>query len=368
MSRGIGAVSHYKKPQKGLASSPILVNWALTNRCNFSCSYCYSRMEKNDELSRTQAQKVLKILVDNNVLFLNVGGGEPLLRKDLFELAAYATQLGLNISMNSNGYLLDKSAALMVKKAGFNNVGISIDSHEARAHDELRQMPGSYKRAVKAIKFLKETGVKVFISSVICRINFKEFDKLVSFAKELEVERINLHNYKCSGKGFTNKDRLDLKPDEWSDFYRRALIVQNKSKDMDIAFDDPILALLKKDKRNEARNPIGRILVKGSVCGKLTLYLKANADITPCGFIPLRIGNLLKDDFKELWAASPVLQSMRNKTPKGKCRKCKQYEDCWGGCTARAFAAGGDFNTPDPHCWYNPDGSIKLKKSKRSTQ
>ena len=92
-------------------------------------------------------------------------------------------------------------------------------------------------------------------------------------------------------------------------------------------------------------------LVKGSVCGKLSLNIKSNGDITPCGFIPIVIGNIVTDDFKEVWYNSAVLDKMRNKKPTGKCVSCGSYEDCLGGCSARALALTGDFNNPDPHCW-----------------
>jgi radical SAM protein with 4Fe4S-binding SPASM domain len=94
-----------------------------------------------------------------------------------------------------------------------------------------------------------------------------------------------------------------------------------------------------------------KTIVKGSSCGKLSLHLRPNGDITPCGFIPVVVGNILKDDFESIWFDSPVLKAMRAKEATGKCSACAAFEDCQGGCTARAFATTGDFNQPDPHCW-----------------
>jgi radical SAM protein with 4Fe4S-binding SPASM domain len=92
-------------------------------------------------------------------------------------------------------------------------------------------------------------------------------------------------------------------------------------------------------------------MVKGSVCGKLSLNIKSNGDITPCGFIPAIIGNIVRDDLKKVWHESQVLDQLRHKTPKGKCASCSDYAECLGGCSARALAMTGDFNNPDPHCW-----------------
>jgi len=326
-----------------IPSAPITVNWTLTFRCNFSCMHCYSRVEKAGELKTAEVKEIMRKVAAYKVPFINFGGGEPLLRRDLFELTEYATSLGFHVSMNTNGYLMDARKAARAKESGFKTIGVSIDSHEPEVHDAFRNTPGSHKRAVRAAKLLVEQGIRLTISSVICRINHLKFEELVNQAAELGAEQISLHNYKCTGFGMTNKDELDLTPEEWMQFYLKALEVKAKETRIRISLDDPITASIHKS--TEAA------IVKGSTCGKLSLNIRANGDVTPCGFIPVVIGNLLKDDLKDLWDTAPVLDKMRNKKPREKCLTCAHYEDCLGGCTARAFAMTGDFNAPDPHCW-----------------
>jgi GeoRSP system radical SAM/SPASM protein len=323
--------------------SPITINWTLTFRCNFSCRHCYSRVEKAGELSTEQIKEIMRKVAVYKVPFINYGGGEPLLRKDLFELTEYATSLGFNVSMNTNAYLMTKAKAKKARESGFKTVGISIDSTRPEVHDAFRNTPGSHARALAAAKYLKDEGVRLTISSVICRINHHEFEELVAQAKALGAEQISLHNYKCTGMGMTNKDELDLSPEEWLDFYMKAIAVRAKETGIRISMDDPITASIHKAPEQS--------IVKGSTCGKLSLNIRANGDVTPCGFIPVVIGNLLTDDLKDLWDHSNVLDRMRNKKPKEKCLTCKHYEDCLGGCTARAYAMTGDFDSPDPHCW-----------------
>jgi len=166
---------------------------------------------------------------------------------------------------------------------------------------------------------------------------------LLDLARNHGVTQIYLHNFKCSGKGFENRQELDLTPEEWRDFYVEALMVKEQVKDLAISFDDPVIASLPQYRENS--------LVKGSSCGKLSLHLRPNGDITPCGFIPLVVGNILRDDFDEIWYHSPVLNAMRSKEAKGKCSGCAAFADCLGGCTARALAVTGDLEQPDPHCW-----------------
>jgi GeoRSP system radical SAM/SPASM protein len=324
------------------------VNWSLNYSCNFSCEHCYSRLEKSEELSTAEVLEAGRRLAAAGVLFANFGGGEPLLRRDLLEVARELAELGLSLSMNSNGWLIDAPRAAALKEAGFASVGLSLDSHASGTHDRFRNRPGSFERVLAAAGHLVGAGVRLTLSTVVCRINHKELRPLLELAKRLGASQVFLHNFKCSGKGMEHRFELDLEPEEWREFYREALAFARDPAFPEISFDDPILASLG---ARDAEHGI-----PGSTCGKLSLHLRPNGDITPCGFIPLVLGNILKDELLTLWRQSHVLEAMRHKTPTGKCAACGHYAACLGGCTARAFAVSGDLNAPDPHCWEQPPG------------
>ncbi len=328
-------------------ASPITVNWGITARCNFACSHCFSRLDRSPELSGEEARRVVDVLSAHGVMFLNYGTGEPLLRDDLFPLTEYATGKGLKVTMNSNGSLIDAAAARRIRDAGFHSVGISIDSADAAVHDRFRRMPGSFAKAVGAARLLRECDVTLTVSSVICKVNHDAFADLVSLAKELGAGTIDLHNFKCSGMGGLNREKLDLSPEEWRAFYERAVPLKRAEPGIEIAFDDPILSLLGEENA-------GARLVAGSVCGKLSLYIRPDGAITPCGFIPVTIGHVLRDDFGAVWRDSDVLAHLRNKAAAGKCSGCSRFSACLGGCTARAYAVYGSYDAPDPHCWAKP--------------
>ncbi len=329
-----------------LIKAPLTINWALNNSCNFACRHCYSRVETGDELDGATLRACFEKAARLGVMAVNFGGGEPLLRSDLLELAAHAASLNMRVSMNSNGFLLDRNKALELKQAGFAAVGISLDSHDATVHDRFRGVQGSHARAVAALDFLKEACIKTSLSTVICTINQDSLDEIIALASRHGVSRLNLHNFKCAGHGLANRDELDLSPVQWQAFYRRAIAAKEKHTGMELSFDDPVIASL--------GLPSESSLVKGSVCGKLSLAIKANGDITPCGFIPSVIGNIVRDDLGEVWRNAPLLDKMRHKEPSGKCGTCDHYADCLGGCSARALALTGDINSPDPHCWVEP--------------
>jgi AdoMet-dependent heme synthase len=324
-------------------SSPLTVNWSLSYRCNFACSHCYSRGERGEDLPLEELLRIADTLRENGVVIVNFGGGEPLIDERLFPLARHASGAGLRVSMNSNGWLLDAAMAGRIAGAGFSGVGVSIDAPGAGGHDRFRSRPGSFARATAALDYLRAAGVPATVSCVVNRGNLGEWQGMIPLCREHGVKTLFLHNYKCTGNGFINMGELDLSPGEWKEFYREALAVRDRTPDVALCFDDPIMASLPGYRADAA--------VKGSTCGKLSLHLRPDGDITPCGFIPVVIGNILRDDFAAVWNDSPVLRSLRGKTAQGKCRGCGSYESCLGGCSARAFALAGDFSAPDPHCW-----------------
>ncbi|MCP4675773.1 MAG: GeoRSP system radical SAM/SPASM protein [Deltaproteobacteria bacterium] len=328
-----------------LPSAPLIINWTLTNQCNFCCQHCYSRADTNDDLDTDTILRLIEKAANAKVLSLNFGGGEPLLREDLFEIIRFATDLGLAVSMNSNGFIIDRQTVFNLKASGIKKVGISIDSPKAAVHDAFRKTEQSHARALYALVHLNDAGIETSVSSVICKINSNDLQGLMDMAISVGASSINFHDFKCSGLGYTNRSALDLDPGQWHEVYQDAVALKESVGELQVMIDDPIVSLIgHKDAES---------LVKGSVCGKLSLCIKADGAITPCGFIPTVIGNLIDDDLLEVWRNSPVLEAMRNKHAQGKCAGCSCYEDCLGGCSARALALTGDFNNPDPHCWYD---------------
>jgi len=330
-----------------LLSAPLTVNWSLSYQCNFTCSHCFSRELETMLLPPADIRKVVDLLAEKGVVFINFGGGEPLLLDGLYDITAHAVSRGLQVTMNTNGWLLDAPAAGRIAETGFHSIGVSVDSPEAKVHDRFRNMEGSFDRAINGLDCLERAGVKSTVSCVINRGNLHNWRGMIDLCRDHGVRTLFLHNYKCSGLGQVNMGDLDLTPSEWNYFYTEALDVREGISGLIISFDDPIMAAL------PGYNP--DTAVKGSTCGKLSLHIGPDGGITPCGFIPVTIGNILKDDFDRIWFDSPVLEKMRSKTPTGKCSGCPTYEDCLGGCSARAFALTGSFDSPDPHCWISDD-------------
>lgn len=323
-------------------SAPIRVDWNLTYRCNFDCLHCYTRLKQPIELTTEQALSICDELAAFGVLEVSFGGGESILREDFFEIASCLAQLGLRVIVGSNGYLVDETMATRFQEANMTRVGISVDSHIADIHDQLRNRVGSYSRAINAIQCLQQAGVTTSIYTVISRLNFQDFDHMLKLSNRLGVDHISIHDYKSIGKGKQNQ-YLDLTPMEWKEFYSRLIERLQHETEVRVTYDNCLVHTL--DGSLE-----GAILM-GTPCGKVSVCIKPNGDLTPCTYMDLPIGNMLQDSLPEVWHNSPILKSIRNSKPSGKCTNCSFFPECMGGCKARAYAEFNTLNAPDPHCW-----------------
>jgi len=341
MDKSIPNSSNNSTPSLAL---PVVANWNLSLRCNFSCRHCYSRLEDYEEPSSETAFQIVRKLAEYRIPFVNIGGGEPLLRPDLFDIIKEGAASGLNFSLSTNGFLVSRENAALLGKSGLRKAEVSLDSDDSEVHDRFRRQPGSHARALEAVMFLREAGLEVDMSTVVTRVNFLNLEKIIETGKKIGIRKISFHNFKCGGTGGLNRGELDLLPAEWKELYRRILEISRTEKGLLLSVEDPILCTLEEPGRPGN-------MMKGSACGKLTMCIKPNGDLTPCAFVSIKIGNLLQDDLRALWKDSEALNKYRAKKPQGKCLVCRWYEDCRGGCTARAYLASGDLNSPDPHCW-----------------
>ena len=165
------ALKHRKKPPHQVPSGLLafaetrrpLVFWNITNKCNLACAHCYisagAGSDGREELSLEEAKAFIDDLADMKIPLLMFTGGEPLVRADLWELAEYAAARGLKTAMSTNGTLITKEIASKIKAVGIEYVGVSLDGAKAETHDAIRNQPGSFKKAVEALKNCVELGL-----------------------------------------------------------------------------------------------------------------------------------------------------------------------------------------------------------------
>jgi len=358
-----------KKPMSLYA--PFLVVWDFTHKCNLNCKHCYSNSGavKEEELTTVQAKAVVEQLADAGVTALAFSGGEPLTRKDFFEVARHAADRGLYVSVATNGTLLTKENVAKLKQAKINYLDISIDGASARTHDEFRGVPGTFDRAVAGLKNCVEADLCVCIASTATKNNFEEFPAIIDLAEEVGAERFTYFNFIPTGRGKEHYQD-DLSPEQREKLMRYLLARMSKGCKTTILTTAPQLARIglqcqgpegtgevtmsmahmQTVKVTKKAVPLADF-IGGCGAGRLYCSLSPQGEVHPCVFLPVNVGNLKTEKFQDVWLNAPLFKALRNRgNLKGACGKCN-YKYICGGCRARSAAYhNGDMFNSDPGC------------------
>jgi len=380
-------------------AGPFEIVWNFTYQCNLRCKHCYENAgnTKRRELSTEEAKEVLDILSHISGIglpALSFSGGEPLVRKDFFELAAYARKRIGYVSIASNGTLITKDNAKKIKDAGIDYVEISIDGATPQVHNEFRGVPGAFENAMRGVKNCVEEGIDTCIATVLHKGNLAETEKIIGLAKELGVRFMHF-NYIPTGRAKAYVE-LDLTPEERLHVLETigteiiGLYLQAKEEEVKYGKSNvkvdrffstcPQYASVTKELSQKfgekfmveahyaAKKGVENVanFLGGCGAGRLYCCLEPNGDIKPCVFFPTNkdtvLGNILKDNFEEIWDNHPLLWKLRvredleNYIVDGKevgCGNCPDKYIC-GGCRARAYSYfNGNVNAPDIGCIHN---------------
>ena len=363
------------RPQR--FTSPLMVVWNFTQACNLRCAHCYQNARRRlpDELGLEEQLRVLEVLQRNDVAMLALSGGEPMISPTFWPVAERAAEMGLHVSVATNGTLIDKVAAHRLCDVGVKYVEISIDSIDEATHDRFRGSPGYWRRAVAGIRAVAPVdGVRVALAATITRLNLDELGDLIEFAKELGCNCFYAFNFIPTGRGKEIVD-LDLSPAQREEMLR--ILYEHMQNDaITIITSAPQLAryclghaddatVVNTGHYGHGRGGGARLLseyVGGCGAGRVYCAIQPNGVITPCVFMPLPVGNILTDDLPHLWEDHPVLQLLRDRERRqGHCRVC-EYKYFCGGCRARPYGYYGDLTMPDPGCIFNQDAWEALQR------
>ena len=357
-----------KKPLSLYA--PFLVVWDFTHKCNLSCKHCYSNSGAvlEEELTTKEALNVVDQLADVGVTALAFSGGEPLSRKDFFDVARHAVKRGLYVSVATNGTLLTKENVRKLKQTGVHYVEVSIDGATARTHDAFRGVPGAFEKAVAGIRNAVEEDLCACIASTATKSNLAEFPAIIDLAEEIGAERFTYFNFIPTGRGKAHYDQ-DLAPEEREKLMRYLLNRMSKGCKTTILTTAPQLARVAlqcqgPDGTGEVTMSMAHMqtakvskkavpladFIGGCGAGRLYCSLSPQGDVHPCVFLPINVGNLKTEKFGDVWLNSKLFNELRDRDNlKGACGKCSYKYTC-GGCRARANAYYEDMQASDPGC------------------
>ncbi|MFH1821958.1 MAG: radical SAM protein [Methanobacteriota archaeon] len=382
-------ISRYGVRRPFISVAPFLVVWNYTKMCNLRCEHCYENAGEKameDELTTEESKRIIDEFEDAGVVAIAFSGGEPLMRKDLFEVASYAKLREFYTSVATNGTLITREMAKKMKDV-FDYVEISLDGFEA-VHDKFRGIPGAWRRTCEGIKNCVTEGIDTCVALTATRYNLRDVPKLVDFAEEdLGVQRVIVFNYVPTGRGKDIMDQ-DISPEDRQELlkYLYGRMMDNNCKlicyssapqystiSWEYAFGDDSAPLVSTHFTNkwaiktlQGRTKSLADFLGGCGAGRLYCGLEPNGDITPCVFIPIKIGNIRKDRLCEIWHSSELLWKLRNRDAIESCGQC-EYKYICGGCRARAYGYYGDVQAPDPGCIHNVRYWQELEQAKSSS-
>jgi radical SAM protein with 4Fe4S-binding SPASM domain len=349
--------------------SPFLVVWDYTRKCNLNCKHCYSnaRAASCKELTKKEALDVVNQLADFGVVALAFSGGEPLARKDFFEVAEHAVDSGLYVSLATNGTLLNKQTTRKLREIGLHYVEISLDGSSPEVHDEFRGLKGAFEMAIAGLKNCVEENMCASVAVTATKRNFKDIPKILDLAENLGVERFALFNFVPVGRGAELVSQ-DLSPEEREETLLFLLDKLLSGSKVIILATAPQLARVavaqQQNREGEILMPMAHMqttkvsskakiladFIGGCGAGRLYCSISPEGNVQPCVFLPIKVGNLKKEKFGEIWLNSKIFNALRNRENlKGQCGKCDFKYIC-GGCRARAYAYHRDILASDPGC------------------
>ncbi|MCH7547920.1 MAG: radical SAM protein [Candidatus Krumholzibacteriota bacterium] len=329
---------------------PSLISWNLTKKCNLRCPHCYMEAGRKAEreLSTGECLGLLDEMKQLGTEMVILTGGEPLLRTDIYDIARYASELGIWVVMGTNGVLINDAVAEKMVECGVRGVGISIDSIDPEKHDSFRGGPNAWKHSVRALDICRAHGLEVLVQSTVMAMNYDEIPELIQFARDKGAWSLNLYFLVQTGRG---QQMNDLSPEQTEAMLSRLVDVQDQYRPMLVR--SKCAPQFKQIAYEKGR---GGLESGGCMAGTQYGRITPEGDVTPCPYMSVSAGNVLERSFTEIWEDSPILQDLRSPDRlKGRCGRC-EFNGLCGGCRCRAYAAFGDYLEEDPACRYQPTG------------
>jgi radical SAM protein with 4Fe4S-binding SPASM domain len=334
----------------GCFGYPIHPVYEVTSNCNLRCLHCHARggEKAGKELNTKEAKGVIENLAEvPEFRTLVFTGGEPLVRKDIFELLAFASNIGFNTVVATNATLITEEIARKLKCSGVEGIAASIDFVRPEEHDAYRGMKGAFKAALRGIENANKVGMYIQINTTISKRNLNQLTGLLKLADRINAHVVLLYQLLPSGRGEALLNET-LDTEEFSMLVNKVYEIQSEVNPVIVPIGLPeYFAYLASSGRVSPK--LAFKIFKGCIAGRGMFYIKPNGDVWGCPFLPINAGNLLEKSSKEIWNGE-FFNTFRDRSNlKGYCRECIFREIC-GGCRARAYAYSGDPLSSDPFC------------------
>ncbi|MCP4108510.1 MAG: heme b synthase [Desulfobacteraceae bacterium] len=353
--------SHH--PDKDKKEAAIrLAAWEITRNCNLSCVHCRASATNGPytgELDTQACMGLLDQIAETGTPIVILTGGEPLLRKDIFDIAKYGTVKGLRMVMAPNGTLITETFAGQMADSGIKRISISLDGATKEAHDNFRGVGGAFEGALRGIRFAREAGIEFQINTTITRANLDQIPVIQELAAELGAVAHHIFLLVPTGRGKYIIDQ-EITAEEYEQtlnwFYDQK---EKTSMQLKATCAPHYYRILRQRATQEGKSVTFQThgldaVTRGCLGGTGFCFISHRGIVQPCGFLNINCGDITRESFADVWKNSEVFLSLRNFAElKGKCGACEYRKVC-GGCRARAYEATGDYMAQEPLCSYQP--------------
>lgn len=304
--------------------------------------------KEENELTTEECLGLLDEMQQLGTEMIILTGGEPLLRKDIYDLAQAASDRGMWVVMGTNGVLINDRVAQKMIECGVKGVGISIDSVDPEKHNSFRGGPNAWEHSVRALEICKANGLEVLVQTTVMDMNRDEIPQLLEFAREKGAWSFNLYFLVQTGRGERMNDLSAVETEatltdlvDAQEAYRPMLVRSKCAPQF---------------KRIAYHTGRGGLESGGCMAGTEYCRITPSGDVTPCPYMTVSAGNVREQSFTQIWQSSSMLQALRDpERLGGRCGSCEFKELC-GGCRCRAYAGFDDYLAEDPGCPYEPTG------------
>ncbi len=349
------------QPGRPPDGTPVLrvLAWEVTRRCNLSCVHCRAGAEDHlypGEMDTGQALAFLDELAQWAQPIVILTGGEPLLRKDIYEIAAHGTGLGLRMVMAPNGTLLSDESARKAVEAGIARISVSLDGATAESHDRFRGQEGAFEGALQGIEAARRAGLEFQVNTTITPQNLDRMEDIHRLVRDLGAAAHHVFLLVPTGRGRRMAGLEALEYEQTLNWF-----YDQRSPDIHLkATCAPHYYRILRQRAKEEGKKVTfeshglEAVTRGCLGGIGFAFVSHVGQVQPCGYLELAAGNLKEKSFKEIWEESPLFADLRDYSKyEGKCGECEYVRVC-GGCRARAHAATGNYLAEEPLCTYQP--------------
>jgi len=332
-----------------------IVHFDITSKCNSKCIYCLSsnRIDRKGDLSTKKILETIKELNDLGMWVLTISGGEPLLRRDIFEILDCLKKINIPIRFFTNGILInDTIAEKLSHYKDLMTIQISLDSSNAEHHDAQRGVKGSFEKTVKGIKNLMKYNCVPVISTVITQLTLKDVEETADFLHELGINYVRIGDAKiCSEASISNKKIVNLKLDQARALGKKIISINRKYKSSMKFSLSPHMINCPQDPNDLHDMPF-------CTAGVTSLYISPSGEVYPCIALSepeLKVGDIKKDSVINIWNKSSLLKELRKLSVDDfeKCKSCDVKDICKGGCRGSSYENFKSLKSYDPiYCSY----------------